>query len=90
MANEADTPPLRKLLPIIPIFIVLVLAALVCCATLIPVYDCEACSGTGISQGLKVSDYHGSNKCEICGGTLRISFWSAWLGAHAEYMRPHR
>src|SRR5262245_428623 len=75
---------------ILPALVVGVLAAAVCGATLIPASDCEACGGTGVSEGLKVSDYQGSHECEICGGTLRISIWSAWLGAHAEYMRPHR
>ena len=92
MENQPDTRTPKSSVPIFPIIIVLVLAALICSATLIPAYDCEACNRTGWNQGLRGSEDAGKplEKCFICLGTLRISFWSAWLGAHAEFMRPHR
>lgn len=70
---------------IISILLVVVLAVLVGAATLIPVYDCEACSGTGWNQGFLAAGTRRGH-CRYCDGTVRISFWSAKVGAHAKFM----
>ena len=89
MDNETGERGPKFSLPVIPIIILLVLAALFGCATLIPAYDCEACNGTGWNQGF-FGIGHSRGKCYICSGTLRITSWSHHFGAHARFMRPHR
>lgn len=90
MSNSSEAPRPKSSVMIFTLLVVAVLAILVGGSTLIPVYDCEACGGTGISQGLEVSDYHGNHNCEICGGTLRVSLWSGKFGAHAQFMSHFR
>jgi hypothetical protein len=81
-------PKGARRVPIIPIVVVVLFAAFLCGATMIPLYDCGACNGTGWNQGLRGIDMEGRppDKCHICSGTLRISLWSRTHGAHARFM----
>lgn len=83
MATKGD-----RRVPVFTIVLALAFAGFLCGATMIPLYDCEACNGTGWSQGLRSSDMAGKpiKDCHICSGTLRISLWSRTHGAHARFM----